>query len=101
MPFKCDQCKYYYCKDHRQKKDHLCEQIKPPKKSKKKSKIIKCVICKRKVNYPLSSQCPNCYQNFCEAHRLPEYHVCKLKSCREEELSMAYIRKNYPNLFIK
>ena len=100
LPFKCDDCKYYFCKDHRQRNDHKCKQkIKKLKKNKKKK--TKCQKCKRMITYPLSSQCSLCYLNYCETHRLPEYHVCDknnkiAKTCREEALSMEFIRKNYP-----
>ena len=98
-------CQNNFCKDHRQTKDHKCKgldiNIKSKKKLKSKNKIMKCTKCKHKIEYPLSSKCSLCYENFCETHRLPEYHVCQTlsKTCREEELSMKYIKKTFPYLF--
>ena len=110
LPFLCDNCNEYMCKDHRRPLDHECKKIPKNKSAPKiKQKIIRCKKCKRSAKYKIA--CNKCTEILCEAHRLPEHHDCKLyqlkntnkikheqlkqKHCREEALSMAYIKKHY------
>ena len=91
LPFMCDHCNEWFCKDHRTETDHQCpvmnsKNIETTKTKVKKSK--KCIKCKEPQLVPY--RCTDCNKIVCMIHRYSDNHNCVLKtpkSCREENLS--------------
>jgi predicted nucleic acid binding AN1-type Zn finger protein len=77
LPFICNECNNYFCKEHIYKDQHNC--IYPLQKNKKlvhKSVMFKCTYPKCKKKEFMELYCSNCKKNFCLTHRYIEVHKC-------------------------
>ena len=85
LPFKCDFCNYFFCKEHRT--EHTCTSANPlsqsntnpthpiPKKRKRLPRF-KCdhENCRAKEKFAI--KCFKCGLNFCLKHRYQDAHNC-------------------------
>lgn len=77
LPFQCNDCKKYFCLEHRTKNSHNCPQKKSSPvipKTIKKSKMFSCNAkkCKTKSYAPMI--CIDCKKEFCIRHRHHSTH---------------------------
>jgi predicted nucleic acid binding AN1-type Zn finger protein len=82
LPIICDQCKFYFCKDHYSIGKHKCiskenEQNKITKKNPDRNIKFKCSLknCKKKDYFEI--KCFDCGKHHCLKHRYKEIHNCQ------------------------
>ena len=100
LPFQCDACHIYLCREHAKYDDHECKEahkknnvLKEPRKCEKLYKN-KCDVknCKRRELIPVT--CTKCKKNYCFKHRHTQDHQCDAR-CPQKKMQSTTMKESF------